>query len=175
MPFQKGHKINLGRKLSKKHKNNLSESHKGYKMPESQKRKISKSNKGRKVLKRTREKIRNAQKGKPRLWLRGKKHYLWKGNQKINRKIRDCWKYQQWRSDIFKRDNWTCQTCQKRGCYLEAHHIKEMSKIIEENKIKTLKQALNCDELWNLDNGVTLCRECHDLTKKGRKKVCGSV
>ena len=45
-----------------------------------------------------------------------------------------------------------------------AHHIKEFSKIIEEYQIKTLEQALNCDEMWNINNGQTLCWECHKLT-----------
>jgi len=76
--------------------------------------------------------------------------------------------YKQWRSDVFKRDNWTCQTCGVRGVYLEAHHIKELNKIIKENNIKTKEEALNCSELWDINNGVTLCQECHNLTKRGR-------
>jgi len=29
------------------------------------------------------------------------------------------------------------------------------------------RQALSCDELWDLNNGVTLCEDCHNLTKRG--------
>ena len=95
---------------------------------------------------------------------------LWKGTTRLNKRIRTNSKYTKWRSDIFQRDDWTCQTCRKRGVYIEAHHLKELSKIIEENKIKTIEQAISCDFLWNIDNGVTLCEDCHNLTKKGNTK-----
>lgn len=36
--------------------------------------------------------------------------------------------YKQWRIDVFERDNYTCQDCGKKGCYLEAHHIKSWAK-----------------------------------------------
>lgn len=96
--------------------------------------------------------------------LRGNKSYNWKGGQEIKRQIRDNFKYRKWRMDIFERDNWTCQFCRIRGVYLEAHHIKKFSSIVRENNIKVLEQALNCDELWDIDNGVTLCKDCHKLT-----------
>ena len=40
--------------------------------------------------------------------------------------------------------------------------------IFEEYKIKSLEEALNCEEFWNINNGRTLCRKCHNLTK-GKK------
>jgi len=76
--------------------------------------------------------------------------------------------YRQWRSDIFTRDDFTCQECGQRGGHLEAHHIKQLSKILQFYEITTLEEALNCAELWNINNGITLCKECH---KKLHKKV----
>lgn len=99
----------------------------------------------------------------------GKNNNLWKGGIcPLNKAIRKLPKYKRWRSDIFERDNWTCKTCQDRGCYLEAHHIKPFSEIVEENNIKTLEDAIKCKDLWNTDNGTTLCVDCHNLTKNGR-------
>lgn len=74
--------------------------------------------------------------------------------------------YKKWRSGVFSRDKWTCQTCQLRGCILEAHHIKPFVKILKEYNIKTVEDALKCEELWNLNNGVTLCKGCHNDVKK---------
>jgi len=100
----------------------------------------------------------------------GEKAGHWKGGiTSLRNLIRSSNKYKKWRSDVFERDNWTCQTCGNRGRDIEAHHNKEFWKILKENNIKTLKQAMKCEELWDLNNGVTLCKECHKLTKKGRE------
>jgi len=76
-------------------------------------------------------------------------------------KVRHCWKYRLWITSIFKRDNYICQDCETRGGKLEAHHVKAFSKIWTDNKITNYKEALKCEELWDLDNGLTLCKECH--------------
>jgi len=53
---------------------------------------------------------------------------------------------------------------------LNAHHIKQFHNIIEENKIKTREEANNCEELWNINNGITLCKECHIIAHKEMNK-----
>ncbi len=102
-------------------------------------------------------------------WSKGKKGKLspnWKGGFSLfNAEIRLSDKYKIWRSRVFERDNWTCQTCQKKG-NIEAHHKKEFSKIIQENKIRTMIKAMNCKELWDVENGVTLCGDCHKLIRR---------
>lgn len=113
--------------------------------------------------------------GKIRPNKRGENCHFWKGGiSSLNDLIRKCSKMKQWRSDVFQRDNWTCQTCGNRSCAgkrmeVEAHHIKTFSKIMSENNIKTLEQAEQCAELWDLDNGVTLCTDCHKLTRESKK------
>ena len=88
----------------------------------------------------------------------GIKNGMWKGEILPERKrLYFTEEYKNWRSSVFQRDNWTCQTCGKRGCILEAHHINEWC---------------NYPELrFEISNGVTLCQECHNLTKKGRRKL----
>jgi hypothetical protein len=83
----------------------------------------------------------------------GKGHPRWKHGKGTEReRIHNTKKYRTWRETVFKRDNWTCQDCGKRGVYVEAHHIKQWSKY---PKLRFI-----------IKNGQTLCRVCHNKTKK---------
>lgn len=84
--------------------------------------------------------------------------------------IRGMPEYNEWRLQVFGRDNFTCQECNGRGCYLEAHHIKPFNKIIKEYNMKTITDARLCQELWDLNNGITLCKECHMKTNNYKNK-----
>ena len=98
-------------------------------------------------------------------FLAGEKNARWKGGiTPENMKIRQSFEYKLWRTSVFERDNWTCQTCGQLGGKLHAHHIKALAKILREYKITSLKQALDCAELWSINNGVTLCVDCHKKT-----------
>jgi hypothetical protein len=91
--------------------------------------------------------------------------YNWQGGKTIfQTQIRHCYKYQLWRKKVFERDNWTCQKCKKRGIILNADHIIPFALILTKNNIKTLNDALTCEELWDINNGQTLCVDCHKKT-----------
>ena len=123
--------------------------------------------KGHKMPKEIRQKIRKANSGR--------NHYNWQnGITLLNFAIRNNIKYRQWRDDVFTRDNFTCQNCNIKGGRLHAHHIKSFSSILQFYEITTLEEALNCDELWNINNGITLHKECHkELHKKLRvEAIC---
>jgi 5-methylcytosine-specific restriction endonuclease McrA len=67
---------------------------------------------------------------------------------------------------ILKRDNFVCQICSasikdNKNLRLEVHHAKRFDDICEENNVTTMEQALACKELWNLNNGVSICYSCH--------------
>jgi hypothetical protein len=95
-------------------------------------------------------------------FMAGNKHYNWNGGQDLIFTIRNCFEYRQWRSDIFTRDNFTCQDCgDNSGGNLNAHHKKRFIDIINQYNIKTIESALACNELWNINNGITLCEKCH--------------
>lgn len=84
----------------------------------------------------------------------GENSPVWKGdNVKIPReRHRDNAAYRNWRKAVFDRDYYTCQCCGARNgngttVYLEAHHINNWS---------------TCeDERYSIDNGITLCKDCH--------------
>ncbi len=134
--------------------------------------KISKSLKGHKLTTETKNKISKANKNK-QSWNKGltkyshpdkikygcskEKHWNWKGGiSSINMIERQSSKYKQWRTSVFKRDNYTCQECKKTNCKLNAHHIKSFS------KYKNLR--------YDINNGITLCEQCHkQIHKRGNK------
>lgn len=93
------------------------------------------------------------------------KHYIdkqgvrggFKGaNFNENAIIRNSPVMKKWRKAIFKRDDYTCQICSKRGVKLNAHHIKPFS----------LYPALRFD----LNNGITLCVKCHNKLHKTERE-----
>ena|SRR3990167_2126526 len=96
----------------------------------------------------------------------GENCHLWRGGiTPLNFRIREIFKYRIWRIDIFKRDNYTCQICKTRGHgILHADHIKPFSVIMRQYKIKNEEDAIKCDELWDENNGRTLCVNCHRAT-----------
>lgn len=135
----------------------------GKKHKKESKEKISKSALGRKVSIETRKKISKSTKGE--------KSHLWRGGITKNQyNIRHSFEMRIWRESIFKRDDYTCQECGLRGVKLNAHHIKQFALILKDNNIKTLKEALQCEELWDLKNGTTLCIDCHKKTDSFLKR-----
>lgn len=78
---------------------------------------------------------------------KGDKHPAYKGNASERESAMGGYKYKKWRTDVFKRDNYTCQDCGNKGGYLHAHHLKEWAKYPELR--------------YEITNGITLCIQCH--------------
>ena len=78
----------------------------------------------------------------------GEDHGMWKGGTSTQReRFMQTKEYKNWRSEVFKRDNYTCHLCNTRGYKLVAHHIKNYSEYLE----------LRVD----INNGIKLCEKCH--------------
>jgi hypothetical protein len=150
-------------KLSDNTKNKISIAHTGMKASSKTCKKISESLMGdTRTLgyvhsDKTKIKMRNSAH-------RGSDHPNYKGGiTALDKAIRRLPEYNTWRCGVFKRDNYTCRDCGKRGGNMESHHDpKTFAQIIKDNNIITIEDALNCKELWDIDNGVTLCIDCHD-------------
>ena len=91
-------------------------------------------------------------------------------------KIRNTTEYLMWRLSILKRDNFTCKICHasvkdNKSLRLEVHHAKAFEDICNENNLSTVEQALECKELWDVNNGISLCYSCHKYLEGLRTKL----
>ena len=170
---EKMRKSHIGKKLSKEHRESL----KG-RIPWNKDKKETRPD----VLKKLSQSAIGKHIGEknPNYQKFGKKHPCWKENkvQSLKSQIRATFKYRQWRSDVFQRDSFICVWCGfSKGNILEADHIIPFADILIKNEITTLEQALECEELWNINNGITLCRKCHEKTynwgKRGKNRKRG--
>lgn len=93
----------------------------------------------------------------------GKRNHNWKGGvSELDKAIRELPEMYIWKYNVMKRDDFRdCFTGIRGNHNLEVHHIKPLAIIIQEYNIKTIEDALNCKELWDTDNGVTMFRESH--------------
>jgi hypothetical protein len=97
---------------------------------------------------------KKALRGIVKLSLRGKNHFNYKKGEFIGGKTRDRGRteYSNWRRSVFERDSYTCQRCKVKNCFLEAHHIEPW--------------ATNISKRYEVDNGLTLCKNCHKQIHK---------
>ena len=99
---------------------------------------------------------------------RGEKHYLWKGGTtNLNQAVRRLDENRKWARLVKNRDGRKCRLCGSQK-NIEADHILPLSLILEQHNITNRDEARECEHLWDINNGMTLCRECH--YKKDNKK-----
>jgi len=81
---------------------------------------------------------------------RGEQHYAYShGQSQRDREDRRSAEYKQWRDAVYARDGYACQHCgDDKGGNLQAHHIKPYAGFP--------------DLRFVVDNGITLCRDCHE-------------
>lgn len=91
-------------------------------------------------------------------------HNMYRGVTKLQQILRHCSQYRQWRIAVYKRDDYTCQTCGVRGGKLNADHITQFALILFQNSVQSYEDAMKCMELWDVSNGRTLCAPCHRKT-----------
>lgn len=152
--------------FTKEHRRKLSEAHKGKKQSQATKDKRSQSLKGkkrpsfskewkkniglaaknRKCTEKTRRKLSEMHKGnKTNFWKGGIDRKIYKHYNNLN--------YRLWREGVFKRDDWTCQSCKiksgnGKAVFLHPHHIKSYTHY---PKLR-----------YEISNGLTLCKDCHN-------------
>ena len=120
-------------------------SHLGITFSPEHRQKLSDANKGKTVTPETLQKMKR---------MTGENSPNWKGGiTPVMQMVRHSHVYKNWRAAVYDRDDFTCQMCDVRGGNLEAHHI---------NPVRDHKNDLL---IFDVDNGVTLCKRCHRVTK----------
>lgn len=138
-----------GRVFTAEWKKNLkigAKNRKSHPLSDEHKKKISEKHKGKKFTPEQRAK------------LCGKNHPNWKGGlTSLTRKIRNSLEYKLWRKAVLQRDDYSCIWC-GRTINLHVDHIKPF--------------ALYPELRFAIDNGRTLCFDCHKTTPTygGNKK-----
>jgi predicted restriction endonuclease len=128
-----------GKKLSPQHRKKLVENHRGRT--------------GQPHTEATKKKLAAIHLGKPKLSIRGVNHPNWKGGITPSQlQARHSLEYKTWRRNVFERDKYICQQCGKPGRRIEAHHIRPF--------------AIFPELRYEVNNGLTLCKECHKKIPK---------
>ena len=83
----------------------------------------------------------------------GRKPHNWnpdRTNSNEKHRLRGTREWKEWRKAVFTRDGYACMECGATGTTLEPHHI--------------IPLRVSFDRLFDLINGITLCRACHVKT-----------
>lgn len=81
-------------------------------------------------------------------------------DKEIKARIRVSKEYKEWRLMVFKRDNYRCVNCGSKK-NIQSHHTIPFTVIFGEVKMSNFD---NLAPLYDLDNGQTLCENCHKNT-----------
>jgi hypothetical protein len=113
----------------------------------------------------------------------GSKSHFWKGGVlSLNNAIRFSKESKIWKKAILSRDNFTCVSCKKHGVKFHVDHIKKFSEITKEflskysqfspceDRETLLRLASTHEPFWDINNGRTLCVDCHKHTETYLKK-----
>lgn len=86
---------------------------------------------------------------------KGENHYNYDSSKTDGQREQDrsAHKCKEWITQVFERDDYTCQCCGKKGAILRAHHIEGFNWAINKRN--------------DVENGVMLCSYCHDSKYKG--------
>ncbi len=96
----------------------------------------------------------------------------------LSYRLRGLAQYKEWRENVLKRDNYTCQNCGVQGSKIQADHkapFKELfAKFVEAlspTSANMSSLAIQYAPFWDIDNGQSLCKSCHMNKTRINKEV----
>lgn len=168
----------LGRPVSEETRLKISIANLGRKLSTDTRKKMSDRRKGKLLSPEVREKIRQSLLGKPTgRRSGGADSHFWRGGKtELRERFRGSAQYKEWRRKVFERDSYTCQHCGLHsGCgkaiTLHADHypipmyglLADVLRSVPEGA-DAFEYGLHYANLWDIENGRTLCKACHKNT-----------
>jgi len=90
--------------------------------------------------------------------------------------IRKCDLYFDWKNRIYNRDKSKDQiTGEHTNGHGNVHHRIPFWRIIDHYKITSLGKALRCRAMWNVDNGVLMSKDTHNLYHEIYGDTCETI
>jgi|GEM_PF-4823701 len=83
----------------------------------------------------------------------------WQGGKFYQGNLRSYAKYISWRNKVYEIFGKKCECGETEN--LEVDHIKPLSIIMAEEKVKSSIDFLNNEKVWDIKNGRVLCKKCH--------------
>ena len=79
--------------------------------------------------------------------------------------------YERWKQDVMKKCGNKCQIDKShKNRKIEVHHLNSLYSIYIENNLTSSEKIIKCKKLWDVDNGVVLCKECHDKMESSKTR-----
>jgi hypothetical protein len=83
----------------------------------------------------------------------------------LRREISNRTCYKEWRENVLRNSNFVCSSCLVNRA-TDAHHKIKFVDIIKTLGVNTLRKAIDCLFLWDTNNGIALCKQCHKKEHK---------
>ena len=80
--------------------------------------------------------------------------------------------HERWKQDVVKKCGNKCQLCSS-SKNLEVHHLTSFYSILKQNNITSMEEIekiLRCKQLWDINNGEVLCKDCHDKMESSKNR-----
>jgi len=91
----------------------------------------------------------------------GENNHNWNnGISSLIHSVRSSPEYYYWKKKVLEKGKFECVIC-KDNNILNVHHLYSFMKLLQDNNINLPSQARNCKGLYNINNGVVLCKEHH--------------
>jgi hypothetical protein len=79
--------------------------------------------------------------------------------------------YERWRENVIIKCGNKCQLDKTHADrHAEVHHIDSLYSIYLKNNLNSDEEILKCKKLWDIDNGIVLCKECHDTMESSQNR-----